>query len=97
MEELPKITSHRIQNNITEYLVKWEDGETTWESKEDLENSEFKQLLTEYMKLFSKSDIPMKIIGMSTVDKKLYVRWKDGTYEFTDNVDLLETYPELFI
>ena len=97
MEELPKITSHRIQNNVTEYLVKWEDGETTWETKEDLENSEFKELLTKYMEMFSKSSIPMKILGKSKVDNTIYVRWKDGSYQYTNKSELLFHFPELFI
>ena len=93
----PKITSHRIQNSVTEYCVKWEDGETTWETKEDLENSEYKQILVNYLENFSKSSIPIKILGKSRVDGTIYVRWKYGDYEYTTKTELLLDYPELFL
>ena len=97
MNEQPRITSHRIQNELTEYLVLWEDGESTWETKEDLENSEYKNILHKYIASFSRSDIPIKIIGKSLDDNTLFVRWNDGTYEYTSNLKLIELYPELFI
>ncbi|EAL44782.1 hypothetical protein EHI8A_104620 [Entamoeba histolytica HM-1:IMSS-B] len=65
--------------------------------KQDLENSEYKDLLNKYNAIFSASDIPMKIIGKSLLNNTIYVRWKDGSYEFTSHTDLLNKYPELFI
>ena len=85
---------------MTQYLVKWDDNEQTWETKEDLEKSEFSKILTDYNKKFTNSSIPMKIIGRCTVkgrENYLYVRWQDGNYEYVNSLDLLDKYPELFL
>ncbi|ELP85584.1 hypothetical protein EIN_408530 [Entamoeba invadens IP1] len=90
--EYPTIKAHHIQN-----VFWWSDNESTWEKKEDLENSEYKPLITKYTKEFSHSDIPLKIIGKSLLNDTLFVRWRDGSYQFTSDVGLIYDYPELCI
>lgn len=97
MTEYPVITAHRVLQNTTEYLVKWDPEESTWERKQDIENSSYKSLLKKYTISFAFSGVPQKIIGKSIVDNRLYVRWMDGTYAFTDKMSFLDEYPELAI
>ncbi|KAL7716575.1 Leucine-rich repeat containing protein [Entamoeba marina] len=87
----------QIQNNVTEYMVKWDENDWTWETQQDIETSDYGSLITTYRAAFSLSNIPQKILGKGIQEGELYVRWKDGTYSFVKDIELLEKYPELAI